>query len=205
MKEKSEIKMKKGSKSSVIRVLIGMLAAMLILSLSACSSDAKIPGFDVSVRSADSETNDNNTPDNNNSNTNNNNSNSNNNSNNNNNNNSSTTNENDLVSAMTPPNSVVHERVSGEYIIMTSTQSYNNLVTFYEAALKSVGAKETACIKGPDTKEWGYSGKYGTDQKNISIVIAPWQNEFRIGVAYDEGHLTMTDLPSNSVLRGKKW
>jgi hypothetical protein len=164
------------------KIFMIMIATLIVLSLSACSSDSKTPGSDASVNSADSNSNSNNVSDNN---------------------GSSDDNNIDIVSVMTPPNSNVLERGAGGYMIMTSTQSYENLVTFYESALKSIGAKETTCIKGPDTKEWGYAGKYGSDQTNILVVIAPWEDGLRIAVAYDKGRFSMSNLPPNSVLEGR--
>jgi hypothetical protein len=169
MKTKSKMAMK---------VLVVVTVMISVLCLTACSGDAKIPGFDVSVRPADDTGNSSDTG--NDSNTNSdssgnvsdngseNNSSGNNNSGNNSGNNNNTTNTVNPADILMPPGVIANNSSAGS-IAVTSSRSFQELYDFYQTALKNLGAKETDSSQYGSA--WSYDGVYGNG-KSISIRLS---------------------------------
>ena len=109
----------------------------------------------------------------------------------------------DINSILTPKGAVIAERSYG-HLFLKSNQSYENLVDFYTKAVRELGATETILLESDKTMEWGYGGLYnGADETPLVIMLTPWEDGFRVLIAYDTGSFTAYDLPDGSIFEGR--
>ena len=72
------------------------------------------------------------------------------------------------LKALTPPGATVTANTSDGSAILTSKMTLKNLITFYQGALKSLGAQETSALEYAGN--WNYIGTY-SNGKEIMIQI----------------------------------
>ena len=89
----------------------------------------------------------------------------------------------DLRDMLTPPGATVDSHMTG-MLSLSSTDSVEDLVAFYEDALARLGAQGEMGSSGVLSGMWAYNGTYDNGQGNIYIMITNINRTRQIMITY---------------------